>query len=240
MVPSTWVLVHSPLVGPSTWAGVADALRTSDPARRVIVPDLRPAIGHGPPFYPGLVSAVAATVAADVSPGAARPIVLVGHSRAGPILPATAVAIGQRTEALLYVDSRLPVAGHSWFDDAPQALADQLRATVADGLVPPWHEWFGPSTLATLVPHPQSRARFLAEVPRLPIGYFGEPLAGAAWRGPSGYLQLSPAYADASAQARALGWTVAELPTHHLAPLTSPGIVAEALLALHGLMVAGH
>ena len=39
MPPPVWVLLHSPLVGPATWTGVADALRKDDPTRRVIVPD---------------------------------------------------------------------------------------------------------------------------------------------------------------------------------------------------------
>jgi hypothetical protein len=236
MAASTWILVHSPLVGPGTWTGVADVLRTDDPARRVIVPDLRPAIDGGTPFYPGLISTVVSMVADGGSSSTVAPLVLVGHSRAGPILPAMAAAIGGRTEILL-VDSRLPKPGHSWFEAAPPPLADRLREMAVGGLFPPWHEWFGPDALMTLVKDPQTRARFVAEIPRLPIAFFQEPLPETTWHGPSGYLQLSTPYADTAAEARALGWPIAELQSDHLAPLTCPESVADALLALAEMVI---
>jgi len=46
------------------------------------------------------------------------------------------------------------------------------------------------------------------------------------------YLQLSEAYADQAEQARQLGWPVTQLVSHHLAPLTDPGLVAGALREL--------
>ncbi len=202
----------------------------------MIVPDLRPAIDGGPPYYPRLVSTIVSAVTDGAPLSAAEPIVLVGHSRAGPILPAMAAAIGERTEALLFVDSRLPSPGRSWFDGAPPSLAGQLRAMAVGGRVPPWHEWFGPEALTMLVPDEQTRARFVAEVPRLPLAYLEEPLPETTWSGPSGHLQLSAAYAEASTGARALGWRVAEFPADHLAPLTRPGGVAEVLIALHELV----
>ncbi|MEA2662716.1 MAG: hypothetical protein QOH08_2288, partial [Chloroflexota bacterium] len=41
-----------------------------------------------------------------------------------------------------------------------------------------------------------------------------------------------PAYADVAAQARAGGWRVHELATHHYSMLTDPEPFADALLAL--------
>jgi hypothetical protein len=48
------------------------------------------------------------------------------------------------------------------------------------------------------------------------------------------YLQLSEAYADQAAQARELGWPVTQRVSHHLAPVTDPGLVAESLRELPG------
>jgi hypothetical protein len=56
------------------------------------------------------------------------------------------------------------------------------------------------------------------------------------------YLQLSEAYQDEATKARELGWPMAERPSHHLAPLTDPALVAESLRQLLGQLVAqqGH
>ncbi len=59
--------------------------------------------------------------------------------------------------------------------------------------------------------------------------------AAAQWPGvPAAYLLLSEAYEDQAARARELGWPVTELASHHLAPLTDPGLVAESLRELLG------
>ena len=42
----------------------------------------------------------------------------------------------------------------------------------------------------------------------------------------------NPAYDDAEAEARQLGWPVRRLPGAHFHPLTAPAEVADALLAL--------
>jgi hypothetical protein len=49
---------------------------------------------------------------------------------------------------------------------------------------------------------------------------------------PGAYLQLSEAYQDEAAKARALGGPVTQRPSHHLAPLTDPVLVAESLCEL--------
>jgi hypothetical protein len=46
---------------------------------------------------------------------------------------------------------------------------------------------------------------------------------------PCAYLQLSDAYAAEAARAAELGWPVARLISHHLAPLTDPAGVAAAV-----------
>ena len=69
----------------------------------------------------------------------------------------------------------LPQPGRSWFDTAPPGLETQLRGLANNGVLPPYHEWFPPGTLAELVPDPARRERLIAEIPRLPVAYFDEP-----------------------------------------------------------------
>jgi hypothetical protein len=104
-------------------------------------------------------------------------------------------------------------------------------------VLPPWNEWFGPGVLEELVPDPELRGRFVAELPRLPLAYFEETAPEASTLGPSAYVLLSDVYGENAAQARARGWPVVEQRTHHLAMLTDPSPIAEALtrsLALIG------
>src|SRR5262245_31375665 len=106
MPVSAVVLLHSPLVGPLTWDGVATELRAA--GYPTTVPDLRGAYDAG---------AIAGAVARRL-PAKADDIVLIGHSRAGPLLPAIASTLG-RVQSLIYVDARLPHPGVSWVDTAP-------------------------------------------------------------------------------------------------------------------------
>ena len=87
-----------------------------------------------------------------------------------------------------------------------------------------------------LIPDPDARRHFAAGCPRLPLAMFEEthPPAPQWPDAPGGYLQLSEAYKDQAARARELGWPVTEQMSHHLAPLTQPGQVAESLRELIG------
>jgi hypothetical protein len=76
-------LVDSPLVGPGTWELLAASARRR--GHDVVVPDLAPSISDGPPFTSRQVAAVAASVGQHRT-------VLVGHSRAGPLLAGEAAA----------------------------------------------------------------------------------------------------------------------------------------------------
>src|SRR5439155_23231941 len=96
----------------------------------------------------------------------------------------------------VFIDAILPHPGQSWFETAPAALAEPLRALARDGWLPPWHRWFPPEVLAAALPTPDLRARFIAELPELPLVYL-EALAPVieGWPPPScAYVQLSPAY----------------------------------------------
>jgi hypothetical protein len=78
-----FVLVHSPLVGPTTWSQVARELEQRE--REAVVPSLLGIARAEAPQWRHAPEAVRAATAS--TPG---PIVLVGHSGAGPLLPTIA------------------------------------------------------------------------------------------------------------------------------------------------------
>jgi len=222
------VLVHSPLVGCETWEPIATDL--AEDGYSVAMPDLGGSISAGPPYHRRQ-----AEVIADSAAG--QPALLVGYSRAGPLLATAGTLLGGGVRGYILVDARLPTPGRSWIETAPPGLVAQLRE-MADpqGWLPPWSQWWGEEELAALLPDPAVRQHFAAGCPRLPLTMFEEihpPVPG--WPGaPGGYLQLSEAYGDEAARARELGWPVRRQLSHHLALLTEPGQVAYHVRELIG------
>jgi len=93
-----FALLHSPLVGPSTWTAVADHLRQA--GLTAVVPDLRAAAETR-----GTINAVVASAAEQVP---RAEVVLVGHSGSGPLLPLVAQQVGDAITGLVFVDAQLP------------------------------------------------------------------------------------------------------------------------------------
>src|SRR5438045_3729576 len=77
------VLVHSPLVGPLTWSRVAAAL--GQRGIEALTPALRQDDGASEPFWKQHARSVGRAIRALP---ADRPVILAGHSGAGPLLPA--------------------------------------------------------------------------------------------------------------------------------------------------------
>jgi hypothetical protein len=231
-VSTTLLFVHSPVVGPSTWIYAAGVLREN--GFGYVVPDLTDLATMDPPYYPKYATAAAAAV--DESPD---PVVVVGHSAAGALLPAIAEAVGDRTHGAVFVDAMLPQPGRSWFDTAPPGLEAQLRGLADHGLLPPWHEWFPPGSLEALVPDQARRRRLIAEIPRLQVAYFDEPAPPAQFAKSvaCAFLRLGPAFDPAADKADRLGWWVVRKDWDHLRMLTAPeavaDLIAQAISAMH-------
>ncbi|HEX4094421.1 MAG TPA: alpha/beta hydrolase [Trebonia sp.] len=220
------LLVHSPLVGASTWEPVAR--RLADDGYAVTLPDLVGTLTAGPPYHQRQ-----AQVIADSAAG--RPAILVGHSGAGPLLATAGLMLGQKARSYIFVDAGLPTPGRSWMQTVPPDLASQLRAMASpEGWLPPWSQWWGDEEPAALLPDPVVRERFASECPQLPLALFEEPHPPApGWpNAPGGYLKLTEAYEADAAEARELGWPVSHHQGHHLAPLTDPDVVAAEILRL--------
>jgi hypothetical protein len=158
-----FLLVHSPLVGPTTWRWVADALLAAgcDPA----VPDLRSSALTGQPqaFIDGAVSSAPSNWSMPV---------VVGHSGAGFFLP----SIAERLDAAsaVFVDAGLPP------DTSPATagadVLDQLRVLAVDGILPRWSTWWGEDAMKTLVPDELRRAEVEGELPAIPIVFYETPI----------------------------------------------------------------
>ena len=225
-----FVLVHSPLVGPTSWVPVARELERR--GRVAVVPSLLGVAEAPEPQWRHVPDAVR-TATRDLR----QRIVLVGHSGAGLLLPVIADALAVEVAALMFVDSLLPPPAGPLLLGHP-AFMDQLRAMATDGVLAPWSRWFGASAMRELVPDERLRAHLEAEMPRLQLSYFeaAVPLPDA-WgkRCPCAYLLLSSAtpYTESAAEARAYRWPVIDIDgVQHLAIATNPTRVTNALLDL--------
>jgi hypothetical protein len=218
------ILLHSPLLGPSSWRPTAAALSARGHA--VETPPWPRLSTIGGDFY----RALAAGLAAKVEGG--EPAVLAAHSGAGALVPALTAALRTPVRGAIFVDAILPHPGLSWFDTAPPELRTQLRAGAEDGRLPPWDGWWPPGALERLVPDEAVRDGLVGELERLPVDYFEEPAPDDHLAAPGAYLQLSGAYDDEARLAGRQGWPVVRLPLNHLAILTQPQAVAGAIESL--------
>ena len=222
------MLVHSPFLGPASLRPLADALAgLGHPA---VLLDLRPSV-VAPPVHQVLVGVFADAIGDAAVSG---PIVLIGHSGAGPLLPAFADALDEAVTGLVFVDAGLPTPGRSWRDTVPTSLYTELRDRSRDGLLPHWHLWFPDDPLLSL--NPALRAEIAEEAPEVPLAFLKEARPDVEWPGPAGYVRLSPAYDPDLDAARTLGWPTVSLDTHHLAPMTNPTPVADAILRVMATM----
>lgn len=201
MTAPGFVLVASPFTGPFAWSRVAADLRAR--GERVVVHEVD-----------------------DLLPE--PPVVLVGHSGAGPHLPALATRVAGVTGMVL-VDALLPHPGRSWSQTVPGALATKLKSEAVDGRLRPWPQWWGEDRMRELLPDDELRAAFVAACPAVPVSAIDEAMPEAPDL-PAVFVQLSDAYTPESAAARERGWPVLTVEAHHLALLTDPEQIADAVL----------
>jgi hypothetical protein len=239
MAAPVFVLVHSPLVGPATWAPVAEHLRRR--GLGVAVPSLRDRGEMGGPFWRQHAIAAAAMIRALPS---GRPIVLVGHSGAGPLLPAIREASERDVAAYIFVDAGIPVDGASRLDllrfELPE-VAEQLQAHLeAGGRYPEWCD----EDLRSTVPDDEQRRLLLGEMQPRALPFWTEALpVFSGWPdAPCAFLQLSEGYAVPASRARADGWLYQQIDAGHFHMLVDPEAVTAPLVELAcgaGIPVAG-
>jgi pimeloyl-ACP methyl ester carboxylesterase len=163
-----------------------------------------------------------------------EPIVLVGHSGGGLLLPVIADAVAPLVSGLIFVDSGIPAST----GETPLVRASflgHLRSLAVGGVLPPWSTWWAEDTMRDLVPDEALRTALTREMPSLPLAYFEQRIPSpASWdRTPCAYLLLSDAYREAAAEARERGWRVKEIAgAQHLHIAVAPETVTDALTQL--------
>ena len=214
-------LLPSPLLGPSIWRPVGQALSLL--GWNV---ETAPA-GEQAPTDPG---DVLRTFLAALPPD--RDIVLVAHSNAGLYVPA--LVQERRVVASVFVDAGLPVRNGLVPLGSPAFRDFLLQRADADGLLPGWTHWWDETDLEGLFPNPGVREQVEQEQPRLPLSYFQQSLpAPLGWDDrPCAYLAFGDTYSTERNEAQARGWPVATLPGQHLHTLVAPEQVAAAIDAL--------
>ncbi|MDF2709326.1 MAG: alpha/beta hydrolase [Nonomuraea muscovyensis] len=238
---TTFLLLHSPAVGPATWAPVAAALERRGHA--AVVPDLTRVTSDGPPYWPRVVEAVRATLretAPEAAPGTppeaapGTPIVLVAHSNAGLFAPVVKEVLGDRVVACVFAEARLPPSA-GLVPTAEAGFLPFLRELAGEsGVLPRWTDWWSDADVAALLPDPAVRAVVVAEQPRLPLGYYTQPVpVPAGWdEVRCSCLWYGPPYEEVAREAQRRGWPVTRVPGAHLHQLVDPEAVTDALLTL--------
>jgi hypothetical protein len=208
------VFVPSPLVGPASWAAVAEAWR----GRSVIL---------------DTTGDDAADVLAAMLDGipAGEPVTLVAHSNAGAYVPSIAAA--RNVESQVFVDAILPPSSGGVSLTSPELLDFLESLAGPEGTLPIWSDWWG-DAVDSYLPDAETRAAIEQSQPRLPLAYFHDSLpTPEGWDArPSAYLAFGDTYAPELAGAELRGWPTATLDGHHLHLLVDPEGVAAAIASL--------
>ncbi|PPS90968.1 alpha/beta hydrolase [Streptomyces sp. MH60] len=224
----TFVLVHSPSVGPSTWRPVGEHLTGA--GYRVRIPSLLQTAFGSPPFWPRIAEAVhddLRQVPAD------SPVMLVVHSNAGLFLPTIRSGLTHRVTHSIFVDAALP-ARTGTTPVAPAEQLEFLRSMAVNGMLPRWTDWWDEADVAPMFSDPVVRRTVIEEQPTLPLSYYEQHVpAPVGWDDhPCSYLLFGPPYNEFAAEAHERGWRVGHLPGAHLHHLVDPAGTARQLVEL--------
>jgi hypothetical protein len=220
------VLVHSPLVGASTWRPVAERLRGD--GFDVAVPSLAGIGAADAPRWRFAVERIARAASTRDD------LVLVGHSGASLLLPAVTKVFGDEVRAIVLVDAQVPPAHGTTRLAPPDFRAFLERLAGPDGWLPRWSQWWGEGAMEHLVPDDAERAELEADIEPLPLAYFDEEVpVPAGWDDRRvEYLLLSPACEADADVAASRGWPVERIDGQHLDIATQPDRVASLLAAV--------
>lgn len=224
-----FVLVPGPLVRGSSLAPTAEALRASGHYAQVA--DVLDG-GEPAPAWSAWTSRLRRRIVPCDAP------ILVGHSSASVLVAALAGMLPCR--GLIIVDGEVPPSRGPAAPVRP-ALRNHIASIApSDGLLPIWSRWFTGDDrrrsligLDALAKVPVAFAAFERELPRLSVDWFEDAIALDGWdHVPAGFVQCSPIYDHAAAEARRREWPVVKLEGTHLHPMLEPAETARAILAL--------
>jgi hypothetical protein len=182
-VAASLIFLSSPLLGPSVWRPVARILAEQGWHTKIC--------GLAAPVVTGDDVLGAFRAALPIN----RDLVLLPHSNAGAYVPE--LSVDCQILAAVFVDAVLPPPTGR-IPLAPPALLDVLRERVdADGLLPPWTEWWDETNVGALFPDAPSRAAVEREQQRIALSYFeGARAVPPGWDTyPGAYLAFGDTYA---------------------------------------------
>jgi len=220
--PSAVVLCHSPLTTLAAWGDLPAELESR--GHKTLVVDIHH--DEHPPYAMRYVAAAATQIAeADL----ADPVVLVGHSGAGPLLPQIGYARRSAHHAVggyVFFDASLPRPGSptrlELLHTEDHSFAHELTALLdAGGRFPDWDD----EALLALA-RPRGKDFFTERLPH-PPDWPDAPVA---------YVRTSMPYVWHARVARGRSWPVVERELGHFPGITYPTAAADAVEeALHGL-----
>lgn len=226
-----WLLVHSPLLGPSSLEPLAKVLTAV--GGTVALPDLTPCTEADIPDvrYRELARNAGRKLSARHGDDPDIDVVVLGHSGAGPHLPEISAGVGVQP-ILAFVDAAVPPTSRAY--RTPSNIEVLLDKQTVDGRLRPWLDWWPTEVVADLLPDPEDRARLAIDLPRLPRSFHrGEIPVPDGWSSRHClFLRLSEAYDAELAEATRRGWPTATLDSTHLGPFVEPERVAAALADL--------
>ncbi len=223
------MFVHSLLLGPLTWAPVAERLAALGAV--TVVPSLVDVSDvDDPPFWPRIAATVNDAVR-HLPEG--QPIILVVHSNSGLLAPVIVQAARRPVAGCLFVDASLPSPAGSTPAATPERLSF-LRTMATGGRLPPWTTWWDEDDVARLFPDPQTRSAVSAQQPRLPLSYYEQQIpVPAGWDDrPCGYLLFGPPYDRMAQESRGRGWGVDQISGGHLHQLVDPDAVTTRIVTM--------
>lgn len=224
-----FALIHSPLAGPSTWMLVATLLQQH--GHQVIVPTLVDSEADTRTYWEQHAESASKAINATTTDDSC---ILVGHSGAGPILPAIGVRLKQPPGGFIFVDSGLPsdqVCRLDMMKSESSQWADEFeRYLAAGGRYPNWSD----TDLQSIIPDDDLRQQMLKEIRARAMSFFTEQLSvPEGWSmTPCGYMQFTETYNVPANYAKQLGWPFIKFQGGHFHMLVEPIMVADALVQI--------
>ena len=223
----TYVLIHSPLVGPLTWQLIHHEMEKR--GIESIVPTLSDYPNSTLPYWQQHAESLAKSLAQTPQN---RRLVLVAHSGAGPLLPIISQSMVHSIGAYVFVDAGIPRNGAARIDlmrlEYPE-WAEQFHQTLLPGdQFPNWND----DDLQEVIPNDTLRQKMIAEINPRPLAFFTEPIpVFANWPdAPCAYIKFSASYDWDFRQAKQASWLVREVNAGHFHMLVDPPAVTNVIV----------
>ena len=223
----TYVLIHSPLVGPLTWQLVKAEMEQR--GLEAITPTLSDDSDSAQPYWQQHAGSLAQEL---IQIPQDRDLVLVAHSGAGPLLPAMRQTLTQSIIAYVFVDAGIPRDNASRLDLMrlqDSQWAEQFHQTLLRGeQFPRWDA----EDLREVIPNATLRQKMAAEINPRALAFFTEPIpVFSGWPdSPCAYIKFSASYAWDFEQAGRANWAVREMNAGHFHMLVNPSSVTNMII----------